>query len=467
MRSIVENRLFIAVAAALALGSGCGMSVGLFSKDIGHALVAVRAFVSAYSVLALVTFLLTAAREPMEKRPNRSTRDMQPVWGPATARFTAASDAEPLPGSGSDTQDGPKPAYIDYRQSAGYVCLRCGRTVDHEILTCPDLRSGNCAFREADAPPTASRYGCWSAVAVLGGSALALMTWVIAQEASISLGTPGFWGALLVVAFAVLLIGFGLLGLFRTYAVIQDATSGLAYTHVSSLKLTCLRVLIAREEPLRAPLPSLTPSPLPSSIVALSEPASKAAALFRATLLGLWAKGYVQIRPYRRYIAHGRSRYGLPQDVYAFCLPAASDWASADGELERKVLLALSSWPRARSAGYGLWPHVYEIWPYGPSIYDLVREACEVDAGGSPERWAVSLVADDALARGLGRFHRWPSMRFEPSPEQGARLHLEQASLKALSSWVTREQPCFSVMLDKEIKRAVHSCRSTPEGYYS
>jgi hypothetical protein len=339
---------------------------------------------------------------------------------------------------------------MDYPQPTSYTCWRCGRIVGPQILRCPDLRSGDCAFRKVR---------CVSVLGSLLGFARDAITCLVATSgfvaAAIAIRSPLFvFGVGSVVA---LFIGTVLSMRLRTYTLLQDPTSGLAWTRVTALGLTLRCHLIARGEPLPKPLCSHPPPRLPPSVVALSHPDSNTAvSIVRAALLGLWARSYIRIWRYHRYVAHGWARYEPPQGVYTFSLDPESNWASADGDLEREMLLVLSH--RTDEEGEP------GIGPFGPSAYSLVRSLGERERASLQQR-IVGCATRDAVDHGWGQFQGWLHKRYGPSPRYSALLYQEQISLNALSSWLAREQPDFAEALDAEIASAVRSPRDAPQEY--
>jgi hypothetical protein len=180
----------------------------------------------------------------------------------------------------------------------------------------------------------------------------------------------------------------------------------------------------------------------------------QAAALFRAALIDLLAKEYVQVYLSQSYVFRkGQSSPSVVGD-YIIVATQSGEIPRGTGRLESKILLAIDRW-RAQPKS--------KEWMDGPPIYNLV---CSVDESGktcAPASWLAELVADDACSRGLGAIKRgFLSKRIEWDAARTGRFGQEQQSAQALSQRLFQMHPNFSRVLDQQIVQAIESMARVP-----
>jgi hypothetical protein len=228
--------------------------------------------------------------------------------------------------------------------------------------------------------------------------------------------------------------------------------------------ITLESTLIRAGKPLQLDLSVSEPLLFPPSVTKLSElvadlkkwTLTQAIDLIRTALVGLVARGVVQIYPSQVFVARGWGEFKRGQDLYVFTATAAADSASIAGALERRLLLVLRSWA-ARMGDEAL------EWPAGLPVFELIRAVYEKDVS-APEHWVFDLVAQDAAARGWGRLAGGPGQHFEPDPAHEARLRSERDIVNGLCSRFARQQPVLSRILTDQIHSAVVS-RYPPPTY--
>lgn len=325
-------------------------------------------------------------------------------------------------------------------QPMTYLCERCGRAVGQDILACPSRPQGHCPYAKKNLVPLGSR------LVGVGFLLVGILSLLLGKQQDFGLGMLIDLG----------LVGIGFFRTFQTSTLLYNPISKLTWKRQALLGITLERTLILGGKPFHLDLALPQPSLFPPSVTKLSEIAidkkwtvTQAADLFQTALVGLLARGLIQISQYQQYVARGRGEFRHSQDLYVFTACEETDLASIDGALERRILLVLRSWA-ARKGGEAL------EWPNGPPVYMLIRAIYDKDVS-SPTQWVFDLVADDAVARAWGQFKGWPRKRFKPDETHEERLRSERAIIDGLSSRFAQQQPDLSQTLAVQINEAVGS----------
>lgn len=239
---------------------------------------------------------------------------------------------------------------------------------------------------------------------------------------------------------------------------LHNAKTGAAWQRYSLFGVELYRQIVTGVEPV--PLDLELPQPLgcPPSVVARlagssdggkgSTQRNRAVAIFEAALAGLLAQGRIAVRRATTYTAWlGRPPKPVRGGEYLLVLGKGEAAATALGVLEQRILKALREWPRHPKA---------EMWPQGAPINEAVREVYDSDQG-FPEAWLISLVEDDAVARGLGAKEGRRKARFEPDPARAAALSEEARTVRAWSDRLAQSWPDFFRAMEAKIQQGIRS----------
>lgn len=322
--------------------------------------------------------------------------------------------------------------------SANQNCVQCEREVN-AIAGCPERPKANCPF--------VVRRNSRILIFFLIGVLLSLAT------------LPAFhkgdehWVLWLPVACSPIAFGLCALSrdiqLYNTRSHTQFRCVTLAGIELSRRWITSGRLVpihVDLGQPLTYPLSITALAAVPNSLKATT---TEAVSLFRAAFIELLANECIEVYLHQ---SHAFSRWGPPSAVDHYIVVAAQKTQRAEttGVLERKIMRALQDW--------SVKPEFPE-WPEGPPIYALVRAVYERDRS-VPEQWLAKLVADDAVARRLGRIEGssfWNTIEIEWDTGHIAGLQQGQRVLQSVSQRIDRMYPEFSWKLDLEISRAISS----------
>lgn len=326
--------------------------------------------------------------------------------------------------------------------SADQSCGQCGREVS-AIAGCPERPEANCPFVVRRNNPILIFF----LISVL----LALATLPALDKGD------DYWVLWLPVACSP--IAFGLcaisrvIQLYDTQSHTQLRCVTLAGIELSRRWTTSGRLLpihFELSQPLTYPLSITALAAVPNSLKANR---TEAVSLFRAALVELLANECIEVYLHQ---SHAFSRWGHTHsavDHYIVVAAQKTQRAETTGVLERGIMRALHDWSVKPESPE--WPE----WPEGPPIYDLVRAVYEGDRS-DPEQRLAKLVADDAVARHLGRIEGslfWKTIEIEWDTGHIAGLQQGQRVLQSVSQQIDQMYPEFSRKLDLEISRAISS----------
>lgn len=127
------------------------------------------------------------------------------------------------------------------------------------------------------------------------------------------------------------------------------------------------------------------------------------------------------------------------------------------GALEGKIEGVIGSWHRRGGKAAAEWPD-------GPPPYELIRAVYGKDVG-SPEKWVLNLVADDAVSQGWGQRkgrifkHTLLDSTFQSLVDE------EMTDFEQIYAKIYHQYRGLLSTLDKEIERAIESRRYRDTSY--
>jgi hypothetical protein len=257
----------------------------------------------------------------------------------------------------------------------------------------------------------------------------------------------------LLAAGLILMLGGTFLGCTHPEKVqLYNSNSGVRLQRTTLWGLELRYKWVTSGKPLPIDLELSQPLAYPPSITVLPTELyismEQAVAILRTALIGLLAKGHIQVYHFQ---SHEFKRWiVLPsvQDVYLIVATREFDQARLKGKLEREIRRVLANWSKRKEA---------KEWPDGPPIYDLVRAIYQSDKK-SPQGWLAQLVAKDATAQGWGQIIKGIlRKRFELDAAHANQLQQEEEIMKALSKRLAQSHPNFSLALDKQVERGIKS----------
>lgn len=202
----------------------------------------------------------------------------------------------------------------------------------------------------------------------------------------------------------------------------------------------------------------LEPNPsiaYPLSITALATPSTQfristeqATAVFRAALIDLLAKECVEVYHFHSYVFRAWRRSPSGVEDYIIVAKENVKLAQGAGALEHSIMQAVAGW--STQAGE-------KEWTDGPTIEELVR-AVEESNHTYDSRWLAKLVAEDAVARGLGVIEGaflWKKIDWDAAHFRQVRQ--EQKLTRSLSQRLAKADPEFSRTLDQKISTTIDS----------
>lgn len=202
----------------------------------------------------------------------------------------------------------------------------------------------------------------------------------------------------------------------------------------------------------------IEPSPsiaYPPSITALATPSTQfrvsteqATTVFRAALTDLLAKECVEVYHFHSYVFRAWRRSPSGVEDYIIVAKEKVKLAQGAGALEHRIMQVIAGW--SAQAGE-------KEWADGPPIEELVRAVYESNHTHD-SRWLAKLVADDAVARGLGVIEGgffWKKIDWAAAHFRQVRQ--EQKLTRSLSQRLAKADPEFSRTLDQKISTTIHS----------
>lgn len=321
-----------------------------------------------------------------------------------------------------------------------FSCERCGQEAG-KILGCSERDSGICPFvkqwkRKRDE-------------LLVIGIALTFLLFFLLETWKIQ-----FWAF---IPFASIVI----------WSLSQEVQFYNAKLHARLLHLSVAGVELGHKWTTRGRLLPIHLEPYPSiayplSITALAPPSTQfrvsteqATAVFRAALIDLLAKECVEIYHFHSYIFRAWRRSPSGVEDYIIVAKENVKLAQGAGALEHRIMRAIAGW----SAQAGK-----KEWTDGPPIEELVRAVYESNHTHD-SRWLAKLVAEDAVARGLGVIEGaffWKKIDWAAAHFRQVRQ--EQKLTRALSQRLAKADPEFSRTLDQKISTTIHSMEREATG---
>lgn len=315
-------------------------------------------------------------------------------------------------------------------------CGQCERSV-RAIFRCQERQSGHCPFVEK-----------WT-----GNVFTSPSRWVVVVACVLAIGfTFGkpMWTGWATLAFLVIMLVM--------LEIIQETQLYNTQSHVRLQRTTVAGIEWNYRwgwevgSPVRfESTPPLAYPPSVSSIASLSEiRASKvpAVTIFRAALIELLAKQYIEAEFFRSYAVTRTEPSPTVVDSYIVLVERHMEGFKNLGELEKRILLAvtnLSVQSVSKDSTEGL------------RLYDVVRAVYKEDQP-NPSVWVTELVASDAVERGLGQVNEtWSTMRIVWTPAHLSRLRDEEKIAQSLSEQLYEMHTEFSRALDIQISSAILS----------
>lgn len=191
---------------------------------------------------------------------------------------------------------------------------------------------------------------------------------------------------------------------------------------------------------------SITASATPSTQLRIST--EQATTVFRAALIDLLAKECVEVYHFHSYVFRAWRRSPSGVDDYIIVAKENVKLAQGAGALEHSIMQAVAGW--STQAGE-------KEWTDGPTIEELVR-AVEESNRTYDSRWLAKLVAEDAVARGLGVIEGaffWKKIDWAAAHFRQVRQ--EQKLTRSLSQRLAKADPEFSRTLDQKISTTIDS----------
>lgn len=341
---------------------------------------------------------------------------------------------------------------------ANIVCNRCGQS-SSGVAHCPDRASRSCPFEIVSKKPVL---------------------------------TPIFVAILLI--FPLLCLGFRdcnvlLLILLAATAIALVSREVLFYNvaaHTKLCRITFLGLEMFHEWTLReklvpldltppafltfpasiaalAPLQSVTPDPTPALPVApvasvdLTSDAREVAKLVRAALLHLISTEQVQVYAAPSYAYRIWENSPSVKDIYIISNTSETDLQPDAGELERKIMSALTGWSRSAD---------FKEWRAGPPVFQLVCALYPGQVSSAP-RWLARIVAEDAEARNLCQFrHKFASREnIVWDPLRQGEIWQAHNAVATLSERLRHVDTHFSLTLDEQIEEGIKKMEDDGGGY--
>lgn len=357
-----------------------------------------------------------------------------------------------------------------------FACEYCGRSIGREIMRCSERAGGRCPFIKQNLADFVGR------MIFLGMFLVSIFSsWFVFTTDLLS--DTDYLSRLFLLVVCFVVMGVSLYATLLTRTQLYNPISGLRWKRTALLGITLEQRLILGGKTLPVDFMDLQPLAVPPSVAALTEigfysertssyhsgilhrenePAARIVSVLerksmdhskyicRAALIGLLARGLVEILQSQRYVARGRGRYKRDQDMYTLMSRADLEHTSTvKGKLERKIMEVLDSW-KARKG------EEKADWPDGPPILWVIMGVYERDVY-SPEKWVIDLVAWDAVASGWGEFKGRFRKKYQLSQLDHERLRSTRDYVNELNSSIAQQLPEFSEVLDDQIQKAIKS----------
>ena len=229
---------------------------------------------------------------------------------------------------------------VTKRDAVNFQCEECGREGGQAIFTCPERPSGRCLYVEQ------WRKKRYNLLSFILGSFLGLLVLV-------PLLTWGAPAQCILLAAGLIL---GVIYLVRPEKVLlYNSNSGvrLQRTTLLGLELSCKWATSGKPVPIDLELPQ--PLAYPPALTALPTKSLKvsmkqAVAILRTALIGLLAKGQIQVYHSQIYEFKTWGVLKPVQDVYSIVTTTEFDQARFGGRLEREIKQVLANWSQQKEA---------------------------------------------------------------------------------------------------------------------
>ena len=344
-------------------------------------------------------------------------------------------------------------------------CDRCGRVAGPDMVACPHRPAGGCPFTLRQGKLSGTSH---HAAAIAGSLLLAFGAVFLIFPGLLIRGGVGVmisWFGLFMTPFLAAGLGLTSLGLFLVLGretVLYHPESRALWQRDTLFGVEIYRRVVRGVGALRIDRAPEAPPACPPSLGALAEPAAvadwggplaeRAAGILEAALLGLLARGRVEVRRARSYRGwFGRPLKPIEGGAYLLVPGEGGGGAPAEGAIEGRLLRAIADWPTQLQS---------EPWPQGIPIYDAVRAVYEQDrhlAG----MWLVELAEDHAVAQGLATKEGGRRKPFVLNPACAAKLEEAARWTRAQRERLAGAHPDLLRSIAAEVQRGGKSRESS------
>jgi len=370
-------------------------------------------------------------------------------------------------------------------------CRRCDREGESAFFDCPERLSGNCPYQSRIDGPYLKM-----GIFILPFAAF-MTTWII-----IMVRNEASWlGTAFVVLAGIIPICAGLYFLARRRVTLHSTSQGVMWQQQSLLGVNCWRRVVSRQEVLNLEVGLSKEFVFPPSVASAANYSPQAtgkpkndvlaANVVEAALLGLLSQGELEVHQANIFTTtrdrgDGYSRNSTAPNCVAYLISPsyAESHPTIEGTLEGRILELVRSWPTySHAQGSAPSPTKFPLereprairemracnesfepyWPLAPTIYLLVWSIFE-EYRTSPSSWLLDLVRKDGVTRSLftRRQRGWMRAAFyEPVPLSVDALIAEGVTLRVWWERVAQQQPEFASALEKEIRDAIRSRKTS------
>jgi hypothetical protein len=186
--------------------------------------------------------------------------------------------------------------------------------------------------------------------------------------------------------------------------------------------------------------------------------------IFYMALLSLLLQGAIKLQ----YATTSRAFFGISFTVareFILSPPGSLMPTGTNGELEKRIVETVRTWSdrSEQHIRFNRRDFRTRVFSHFLTLDDLVYIVFEGERRGSPARWVLNLVEEDADRQGLGRMEGGWRRRFELLSEYQASMHAEYGILDKIHETLTAAQAEIFPALALAVERAINLLETDPD----